>query len=68
MFKTYIRVNCHYMLASKVKEKLIPYLDTVELRFLCAKITRKLLSINVKEPEMDINILDTFTETQKRIS
>jgi hypothetical protein len=38
MFETYICVNYHYVLASKVKGKLIPYLDVVELRFLHAKI------------------------------
>jgi hypothetical protein len=68
MFETYIRVNCHHVLASKVKGKLIPYLDAVELRFLRAKMIRKLSSINVEEPKMDIDILDTLTETQKRIS
>ena len=67
MFETYICVNYHYVLASKVKGKLIPYLDVVELRFLYAKMIWKLLSINIKEPKMDIDILDTFIETQKRI-
>jgi hypothetical protein len=61
MFETYIRVNCHYVLASK--RKAFTYLDAVELRFLCAKMIRKLSSINVQEPKVDIKILDTLTET-----
>lgn len=50
------------------RKKRYIYLDAVELRFLCAKIIRKLSSINVEEPEMDIDILDLPAETQERIS
>lgn len=57
-----------YLLVSSKESFYSTYLDAVELRFLCAKMIRKLSSINVQEPKVDIKILDTLTETQKRIS
>ena len=65
MFETYVGVT-NGVPAFKVKEN-FTYLDAVISRFLHIETVRKLSSIDVEEPEMDIAILDTLAETRERI-
>ena len=44
------------------------YFDVVEVRFVHVKMIRRLSSINVKELKVDIEVLNTLTKSQERIS
>ena len=65
MLETCSSISIEQFLASEINRT---YLDAVKLRFVRAKVSWKLSSIDIKESEVDIDILDTITETQECLS